>query len=689
MPWISVSRRCNNACVFCDVAADLDGADVPAADIKARLDAARGAGARSVVLTGGEPLLAGQVVRALAYARGIGLRTVLATNGRLLADPQILGRLEAVGVGRVIVALHGDEAVHTALTGGDPLAWTQTMAALAGLKGRFRLSLRTVLCAPNAHLLGTLVDLARAHDATWILHRLRPASKEAAVGPLGVAGGDDLALPPRRAHDLLVDAAARALAAGVAFAWEGFDGDGIGADLPEPGGTPDPVALTQLTRRLPMPVTAAGFDLPDAHQPALAEALGVPPDALGHVLALRGTPLITLPADRGGRALPPPAPPAPPATEPSSPPRWAAPADGPVHVVIDDPDNPLLAAATLPALAAALRQRVGASAEVVVHTPWEAPPGLDPGRPGVFGGLRRALGDARPWHPLEPRLKPGALEAARAGWAAELDMSGAAVIVATTGAARWLLGRRPAGARFHLLETAPLAAAGLDLGPDDVVRTPFFDRAHALAAGGVDLGAVLARPWPWPDDLTATPDPDGPVVALGGARLDPALASAARDAGYALVADAPFPGATPWPDGSAARLALLRRARAVWLPLTRAWSPPLPVSAAGWTSLALALGLPIVAVETPVTALWLHHGAAGTLVPPDRSPRPDGRASDMALHAHTVALAHATAHDGVRAARVGAWARELIDGAAPSRLVPTPADPQAGRAEAGPPWRLW
>ena len=103
------------------------------AEVRSDLRAARQAGARWVILTGGEPTLRKDLLHLVRLARSAGLGVGLATNGRTLIYPRLRQALISAGVGHFRVSLHAaTAAIHDEMV-GVPGAFAQTLAALRAL----------------------------------------------------------------------------------------------------------------------------------------------------------------------------------------------------------------------------------------------------------------------------------------------------------------------------------------------------------------------------------------------------------------------------------------------------------------------------------------------------------------------------------------------------------------------------
>jgi molybdenum cofactor biosynthesis enzyme MoaA len=102
---IVVTRRCNQGCGFCD-RVQHDAVDLPASAIGDSIRDAVGKGARTIVLSGGEPTLRPDLAAIVRRARADGAtEIVLETNGTRIDSKTTAGALKAAGVTSVQISL--------------------------------------------------------------------------------------------------------------------------------------------------------------------------------------------------------------------------------------------------------------------------------------------------------------------------------------------------------------------------------------------------------------------------------------------------------------------------------------------------------------------------------------------------------------------------------------------------------
>jgi heme b synthase len=115
------TRNCNLACVHCRASATC-GPYSGELDTQAALrllDQIAEIGKPIIILTGGEPLLRGDIFDIASYGTGKGLRMVMAVNG-MLVNEQMAERMANAGIQRISISLDGSSAAsHDAFRGVD------------------------------------------------------------------------------------------------------------------------------------------------------------------------------------------------------------------------------------------------------------------------------------------------------------------------------------------------------------------------------------------------------------------------------------------------------------------------------------------------------------------------------------------------------------------------------------------
>lgn len=193
-----VSTRCDQACAHCSIWKS-NGKGQDALDREERLaliGEAKSLGARSILFTGGEPLLCDHLEALARAAHGLGLAVQLATNGLGLA-----GALPWLGevVDEVYVSVEGPEAAHDSVRGASMFARLRgSVACVRALSRRPRLIGRSVVSSGNASLLDQTVAAARSVGLDGISFLAADSTSEA-------FGGDPSSRRHLRPHEAEVE----------------------------------------------------------------------------------------------------------------------------------------------------------------------------------------------------------------------------------------------------------------------------------------------------------------------------------------------------------------------------------------------------------------------------------------------------------------------------------------------------
>jgi MoaA/NifB/PqqE/SkfB family radical SAM enzyme/SAM-dependent methyltransferase len=188
-------------------------------DLEQDLRAAQSAGARTLIVAGGEPTIRPDLGRLLALIRGAGLLPGLISNGRMLVYPKLRKLLIAAGVPYLRVGLHGASAgVHDALVavkGAFQQTLEGTRALLAEAPATMLVELACSVTADNVEELDALVDRVNELPCSASIG-IRFVMPEA-VEPEEWAPAERAAAAVRSALERARRAGARSL-----LAWEGW-----------------------------------------------------------------------------------------------------------------------------------------------------------------------------------------------------------------------------------------------------------------------------------------------------------------------------------------------------------------------------------------------------------------------------------------------------------------------------------
>jgi MoaA/NifB/PqqE/SkfB family radical SAM enzyme len=167
---IAVTANCNLRCIGCRYGRDyMTGSNLSLDTVRGALSDGREAGAETVRLYGGEPLLHPELPQMVAHAVELGYVTYITTNGILLADK--IGDLYAAGLRDVTLGFYGiggryDEYVQR------PGRYEQLLSAVRSVREqcgpKFRLQLNYLVMRPTVDLetLRAAWELCQEFDMT-------------------------------------------------------------------------------------------------------------------------------------------------------------------------------------------------------------------------------------------------------------------------------------------------------------------------------------------------------------------------------------------------------------------------------------------------------------------------------------------------------------------------------------------
>ena len=224
--FLEVTRRCNLRCAYCgssctaqESRAELDGAtwisiiDQVADDFDAK--------GIMIAVTGGEPLVRGDIFEIFEALRRRGFRFGMVSNGTHI-DGETARRLVASGIGSISLSLDGPPAINDALRGAGSAAAIE--GAVRALRGAGYEGILEIISTITKPVLPALDELRK------IVSRLRvPRWRVAPVMPIGrAAGRPELLLDGadvRALFDFVLSARRDALLPAPEMSEEGYLGD--------------------------------------------------------------------------------------------------------------------------------------------------------------------------------------------------------------------------------------------------------------------------------------------------------------------------------------------------------------------------------------------------------------------------------------------------------------------------------
>jgi radical SAM protein with 4Fe4S-binding SPASM domain len=167
---INLTKRCNLACAHCYMDAETmrhgDKNELTTQEVRSLLDDIAGRSTETmVVLTGGEPLMRGDLEELVAHGTGRGLAMVVGTNGVALTDKRVQSLKAAGAMGAGISVDSLDPEKHDSFR-GLPGAWDKTMRGIEACK-RHDLSFQIhfSVTEANAGEVPSMIAFARAAGA--------------------------------------------------------------------------------------------------------------------------------------------------------------------------------------------------------------------------------------------------------------------------------------------------------------------------------------------------------------------------------------------------------------------------------------------------------------------------------------------------------------------------------------------
>jgi putative heme d1 biosynthesis radical SAM protein NirJ2 len=162
----NTTRACNQACAHCyrDAGTRQEEELTTEQGLNLIEEIAK-AGFKILVLSGGEPLMRGDLFELIEKAVSLGMRPVLGTNGTLLT-PELVQRLKEAGVARVGISLDSpDPGPHDQFR-GMPGAWQGAVDAMRYCReAGMPFQVHTTVTQRNKDRIGELIDFAESVGA--------------------------------------------------------------------------------------------------------------------------------------------------------------------------------------------------------------------------------------------------------------------------------------------------------------------------------------------------------------------------------------------------------------------------------------------------------------------------------------------------------------------------------------------
>lgn len=169
---ISITNRCNFKCRMCDIAKNKI-AELSTAQWKQVIKDAALCGSRTIVFSGGEPLLREDIFELISYTKNNSMGACLTSNGYLIQDG-IADKLQKAMVDVVNISMEGPKPVHDYLRGKG--MFEKAVSALENLrKHKIETTIATMVSRYNYKYLSYIVEFAKDYGATTI--KFQPFSR--------------------------------------------------------------------------------------------------------------------------------------------------------------------------------------------------------------------------------------------------------------------------------------------------------------------------------------------------------------------------------------------------------------------------------------------------------------------------------------------------------------------------------
>jgi radical SAM protein with 4Fe4S-binding SPASM domain len=164
----AVTRECNLKCKHC-YSQSVDSPhprELNTAEAKQLISQIAEAGARLIILDGGEPLMRSDIFDLVRHSQSVGLTTVMGTNGTLITS-EAAARLVEAGIQALAISLDGaDKETHDAFRGVEGV-WEQTLQGIENVRqAGIPFQIAPTLRHERWEQWGAIADKAKEWEAT-------------------------------------------------------------------------------------------------------------------------------------------------------------------------------------------------------------------------------------------------------------------------------------------------------------------------------------------------------------------------------------------------------------------------------------------------------------------------------------------------------------------------------------------
>lgn len=163
---VSITNRCNLKCKMCGIPFASNDGEMSTAELKKLIRDVSLFNPRSIVFSGGEPLLRKDLFELISFTRQYKINTCLTTNG-ILVSKEVALRLAEAGLGIINISIEGPQDVHDNLRGKG--SFKKAIEAIENLtKNNIETTIATVVCKQTYGYLPELIKLAHQFGITTV-----------------------------------------------------------------------------------------------------------------------------------------------------------------------------------------------------------------------------------------------------------------------------------------------------------------------------------------------------------------------------------------------------------------------------------------------------------------------------------------------------------------------------------------
>jgi len=168
---IHLTENCNSKCITCNQWRKHKTNEMTTHEIKKTLERLKELGCSALEITGGEPLLRGDVGEIINYAKVLGFKRIaMTTNGLLLNHRK--EEIVSAGITNIAISLDGIGETHDMIRGvkgnfNETIKAINELNKLRKLNKSFSISIYTTLLKYNAGQIPGIIDLCKGKNIVW------------------------------------------------------------------------------------------------------------------------------------------------------------------------------------------------------------------------------------------------------------------------------------------------------------------------------------------------------------------------------------------------------------------------------------------------------------------------------------------------------------------------------------------